>query len=406
MSGMVPETVIGRLRMLLGPIPWRPGRVLRRRWGRGVNLGEGIPADAAGLRVTGFGHSHLGAFLKARNDRRRRAGTLASGGAGGTGRTGGADGLNGPNAAGGRNGRDGADGRDGPHVALALLGQPPFGQTLRIRPALVPDGPPRRDLAPGLRDLIDAVIRRDRPDAVFAVPMGNEYNALAMIRHPQPFEVDMPGEPLGPPDVPRIPLALMRAQIEDLARGNALLVWADIAAAARAAGARPILVPPPPPIADEAHIRAHPGRFGALVARHGLNPPALRRKLWLLYRDALARAAAQDGGTFVDVPDEIFEDGFLARCYWQGDPTHANGAYGAIMLDRVLAAASAAPAHPAATAATLAAAPAITSAGASAALVAASETASGTPAAPATGSTGASGAGGGTGGTGGAERAA
>ncbi len=244
------------------------------------------------FRLTGFGHSHLSTFQRAWKAR-QRAGVPAD-----------------------------------PDLILSFLGDRTVG------PNFV-DCQPTRTVAPGLRDAVARTLETSRPDAVFCILMGNEYNALAMVRHTQAFDFDLPGEPDRDPDVPAISAAQMRAQLTYLAARNALLVWSEIARQAEAVGAKVYLLPPPPPIPSTDHIRAHPGAFGDLVARHGLNPAPLRRKMWLLYCDALRIAVRDTATTFLDLPDAIFENGFLAKQFWQADPTHANGTYGEIMLSLV-----------------------------------------------------------------------
>jgi hypothetical protein len=50
-----------------------------------------------------------------------------------------------------------------------------------------------------------------------------------------------------------------------------------------------------------------------------------------------ATAAASVGGRFVPVPAETVDaEGYLLPAYWQPDITHANAAYGEIMLRKVL----------------------------------------------------------------------
>lgn len=250
----------------------------------------GIPEEATGPRIMAIGHSHLGAFRKSWTLRERQGKT---------------EGLN---------------------VSMIRLGHKNFG------PEFEGAGAERR-VSEALRRRLIHVMRRDKPEVIVAVLMGNEYNSLAMVRHPQPYDLLPRTEGLDP-DLAGVPEGLMARQLADLAAQNALLIWNTLAKHAPC----PIyLLPPPPPIADETHIRSHPGQFGALVDKHGLNPAPLRRRMWELYCRGLAAGVADHPGTtFVDLPEELFEDGFLAEAHWQGDPTHGNAAYGEALWSRLL----------------------------------------------------------------------
>lgn len=247
-------------------------------------------------QLVGFGHSHISTYLRAWMSRQKNETT-------------------------GDN-----------NISFVRLGHKNFGENFETIDRV-------RQVSPLLQRRIIHILRRDKPDAIFCALMGNEYNSLAMVRHPEPFAVEHPS--IGPvlseagETLPVIPYALMRAQLSEVAENNALLLWRAIT---KEADCPVYLLPPPPPIASETHIKQFPGQFGKLVKKFGLNPPETRRKMWLTYRDVLRAAAAADPDTtFIDLPDEIFENGFLAERFWQGDPTHANEGYGQIMLDRIFA---------------------------------------------------------------------
>lgn len=249
----------------------------------------GIAPSAVGPRLLFTGHSHLGALAQAWTARRKagRAGDL--------------------------------------NVSMVRLGHQKFGPEFEVEAGT-------RRLTEGLIRRLKHVVRRDRPDAIVAILMGNEYNSLAMVRHPRPFDL-IPRTDGMDPDLPGIPEAMMVAQLAELAAQNALMIWKALAEDASC----PIyLLPPPPPIASSAHIRSHPGQFGALVAKHGLNPAPLRRRMWLLYCQGLAQAVSGHPGTvFFDLPEDLFDGGFLAEPHWQGDPTHGNALYGEALLTRI-----------------------------------------------------------------------
>ncbi|EPX82415.1 hypothetical protein [Salipiger mucosus] len=203
--------------------------------------------------------------------------------------------------------------------------------------------PGARDIAKGdkvrvLSEKLETHLRellaeRD-PAGIVLACMGNEYNTLGMLRHPEPFDFDLPGSDLPLEEgVTQIPYALMKAQVRATAERNALLFWRffnDVA------GDVPIyMLPPPPPIASEAHIRDFPGAFADRVADYGISPVTLRRKMWLLYCEVLDEAVAGTNTTLVALPPAVFTDGCLSRQFWQSDPTHGNVDYGMVILDHV-----------------------------------------------------------------------
>lgn len=192
-----------------------------------------------------------------------------------------------------------------------------------------------RKVHPDLQRRLRFVLNRDAPKALFLSLMGNEYNTIGMLKHPEPFDFHWPEMDL-PADFSLhvIPFDLMKAQMRALADTNCLLFWRFFAS--NYSG--PIyMVPPPPPIADEAHILSYPGAFADRVAEFGLSKPEFRLKMWKLYCEVLRESVADTTTTFVELPAEIFEGNYLKSNYWMEDPTHGNEAYGALVLQAILA---------------------------------------------------------------------
>lgn len=110
-------------------------------------------------------------------------------------------------------------------------------------------------------------------------------------------------------------------------------------------GPRPIVLGTPPPKADNQAIRRgmqiHADFFTKLASDHGLDPekaqlaPAcLRLKLWWLLQQMMRETAERLAVEFWPVSAlAMTEEGFLRPEYWSEDATHANAAYGALMLD-------------------------------------------------------------------------
>ncbi|WP_152531575.1 hypothetical protein [Mycobacterium sp. UM_CSW] len=110
-------------------------------------------------------------------------------------------------------------------------------------------------------------------------------------------------------------------------------------------GPRPIVLGTPPPKADNEAIRrgmqVHAEFFAKLASDRGLHPdkaqlaPAyLRLKLWWLVQQMMRETAERHAVEFWPVSaSAMTEEGYLRPEYWAEDATHANAAYGALMLD-------------------------------------------------------------------------
>ena len=110
-------------------------------------------------------------------------------------------------------------------------------------------------------------------------------------------------------------------------------------------GPRPIVLGTPPPKADNEAIRrgmqVHADFFTKLASDLGLDPekaqlaPAcLRLKLWWLLQQMMRETAERLAVEFWPVSaSAMTEEGYLRPEYWGEDATHANAAYGALMLD-------------------------------------------------------------------------
>ena len=115
---------------------------------------------------------------------------------------------------------------------------------------------------------------------------------------------------------------------------------------ARASPERLLLVGTPPPKKDnlrlqellpqEPHLVEWAQQIGG-VRNVSITDPFVRLKLWHVLQDLIAEAAMKNGAHFLPVPDELRDaEGFLKPEHWANDVTHANEAYGEIMLRKVM----------------------------------------------------------------------
>lgn len=188
----------------------------------------------------------------------------------------------------------------------------------------------RTSYSAGLIAAIEDQITRHRP-RVASVIGGNAHNALALMRHPRPFDFLLPDGSGPPPDAGSelIPFGQMRAALEtrletDLARLRAC----------EAAAGSFLHLESPPPLRDGDYITAHAEPWfrdaaGATVVAAGIG---VRWRAWRLASQILREAVEELGCRYLPVPPEAQDpDGFL-QPWLAADPTHGNEAYGEILI--------------------------------------------------------------------------
>ncbi|WP_256099685.1 glycosyltransferase family 2 protein [Mycobacterium gordonae] len=110
-----------------------------------------------------------------------------------------------------------------------------------------------------------------------------------------------------------------------------------------AGGPTPIVLGTPPPKGDEeailrglrsdSAITEQASKLG-LDLEQSLAPAHLRLKLWFLLQQMMSESAERLGVEFWPVSaSAMTKEGYLRPEYWAADVTHANAAYGALMLD-------------------------------------------------------------------------
>lgn len=87
--------------------------------------------------------------------------------------------------------------------------------------------------------------------------------------------------------------------------------------------------------AHEAHFRDWAARLGATVDTVPIASPRVMYKMWRVYQRHLETVATNAGALFVPVPPSTQDEGLLRDEYASFDVTHANPAYGAVMLDEL-----------------------------------------------------------------------
>lgn len=189
-----------------------------------------------------------------------------------------------------------------------------------------------------IQEALDTVAELPGQSAVFLAMLGTGHNVLGMLRSGPDFDFLV-----GPDDTPdplaheRIPhRAITLAFEEYLEAGRPI---EKIRAASRA----PVfLLSAPPPKESSRFIlefllrKTKREKYGKSVERAGIERPDSRLKMWSLESRVTADWAQARGIIFVPAPEKCFNsDGFLARKYYANDATHANAAYGALVVEQI-----------------------------------------------------------------------
>jgi len=170
---------------------------------------------------------------------------------------------------------------------------------------------------------------------IFSMVGGNAHNNFGIIQQGPAMDFIHPRHPhlSNNSTAMRLPYQLVRDAVEQRAS-----VWpAVFTALCQLAPGRIIHFESPPPIANEQFlVKRLRGRFRARgLDNIKINPPTLRYKLWQTNSDIYRDLCARHGQVFVPSPEVAQTSmGFLAYSYWN-DPTHANQAYGALVLQRM-----------------------------------------------------------------------
>lgn len=189
-----------------------------------------------------------------------------------------------------------------------------------------------------------AMVAESSPDDLIASTVGgNLHQVLGLVQHPVAFDFIEPDGP-SPPDAQPcvlIPYRAMWAVFETRLRPKD---GRQIATLREAAG-RPIYhLLPPPPKESAAHIlQRYESQFAqAGIATNGVTPAPIRLKLWRL-QCAVLRSLCAEWGVHLLPPPEGTQtpEGFLKPEYYKNDATHANPAYGELVLRQLEAVAAA-----------------------------------------------------------------
>jgi hypothetical protein len=173
-------------------------------------------------------------------------------------------------------------------------------------------------------------------DVVISMIGGNQHAVFSTIQHPIPFDVLEPGagkETLRP-GTQLIPYRAVASILHSGIRGRD---GRSLRAVRDATRARLVHIMPPPPKRDSEFIHSyHESRFREEIAELGVSPPELRIKIWRMQRALMKEFCDELGIELMDPPLAALDaDGFLLPDYYAKDATHANRAYGLLILEEL-----------------------------------------------------------------------
>lgn len=171
--------------------------------------------------------------------------------------------------------------------------------------------------------------------AIISLIGGNAHNILGLMAHNEPFDFVLN-------DAPDLPLAegatiISESEVYDLILSSVRNEMGDIFNALTASFDQPVFqLESPPPIRSNEHISANLDPFFGSSGPEGVSSPFLRYKLWRLHSRAVRSLCDAYGLGFIPCPQEALdEEGFLRAEFTPDNATHANSAYGALLIAQI-----------------------------------------------------------------------
>lgn len=173
-------------------------------------------------------------------------------------------------------------------------------------------------------------------DIVLSMIGGNQHAVFSTIQHPRHFDFFEPGSVSGiEKGAEAVPYRML---LDFFSSGIHNNDGKSLKALKNSTQARVVHVIPPPPKGDNAFINQHHESLfvDRGIETHGTSSPSLRMKFWRLQTLVLRRLCAKINVEVILPPSKATDaDGFLAPDYYANDATHANAAYGELILRQI-----------------------------------------------------------------------
>lgn len=185
-----------------------------------------------------------------------------------------------------------------------------------------------------LEEAVDSI--KKSPDCVVVSALGGNQHQMFLLEHPQPFDFFEPGDEELSPGHELIPHGVMYDVFaRGIVKGND---GTQMLALRKAAPGPMYHLEVPPPKADEQHMRKRvEGNFReGVAAGRPFTKASIRAKLWRLQQKVTRDFCEASNIKYVGAPSIAKDAGdFLKPEYYAPDATHANAAYGALVLDQI-----------------------------------------------------------------------
>lgn len=184
-------------------------------------------------------------------------------------------------------------------------------------------------------ELINLATSYQDDDIIVCVLGGNQHQMLSLVQHPVVFDFFSEDSSVSTNiDCQIIP----RAQVIDLIQST--LNVKDITRLKklrRVSDCKFLQICPPPPKQHLSHIKKFEQGFREKgILEFGISPDSLRIKFFHEQVKLLASISNEVGCQLIYPPDlAVTTEGFLAQNYYANDASHANMAYGALILEQI-----------------------------------------------------------------------
>lgn len=171
-------------------------------------------------------------------------------------------------------------------------------------------------------------------DVLVLMQLGTQHNLIGLLEADPPFTIDPAriAPATGGPGTVLIPRAQIAAWLRETMHRDKILPRY-----AKQAACRIFHVMPPPPKEDLCALAKPPKAYrGQAIAQQSFAPAPHRLALWQLEEAVLSAHLKALGITPLPVPARArTAAGYLDPAYWAEDATHANAAYGALVLAQI-----------------------------------------------------------------------
>lgn len=189
-----------------------------------------------------------------------------------------------------------------------------------------------------LEEILEQAPNLKKNDMIISVIGGNQHNSFGLIQHPIKFDIfdksNLSSELSENSEC--IPYNIISDIFETGLRGNDFARLLQVKSHANC----PVYhIGAPPPKESKEHIlKRHETDFAAKgILEKGVSSSSLRLKLWHLQMQVTHKLCREAGVNFIAVPDEaLCSKGFLKESFYAEDATHANHAYGTLLVENII----------------------------------------------------------------------